>query len=410
MKGCVSMQLNFKVGNDNGNSEQDIFIDNELIQQPNVNVMVESSPFDDEMDMENTIANISDYVAITIDSESVTVGTYLVGVAALNSGYTFDNMQISEDMKFDVEMPIINTLGNISAIAVKRAYENGEDLSDDIKVVVDMSTALPINQYSEANAKTFAEKFTSSPHKVTFHLGKKRISLKIEFDFVKVYREGTPGIFALQKDEKGKFLDKSVYKDFAKEYDLGSVDGKYFTDKRILHVDIGDGTSELAVTEGSVPDPQFVKGINHGAGYAIENSIDSFAEYAKLPSIQRQYYSEVLKGEHPKYHDRGLRALRPHLIPEVKSISQSVVQMLNKLRNDIDIVAVYGGGSILMKDQLLPKLKKVCKEREIMLLYIEDHRKAVVMTGMGLNIFVNSKIFEVLKSNDKKRQSSAEVL
>ncbi len=75
---------------------------------------------------------------------------------------------------------------------------------------------------------------------------------------------------------------------------------------------------------------------------------------------------------------------------QVRQIIQNVKRQLTKARNEIDVVCVYGGGSILMRTILYPQLKELCDEREIKLLYIPSEY-AVQMNAMGLDAFVRGK-------------------
>jgi plasmid segregation protein ParM len=76
---------------------------------------------------------------------------------------------------------------------------------------------------------------------------------------------------------------------------------------------------------------------------------------------------------------------------------QHVKKQLTKARNEIDLICVYGGGSILMRSVLYPQLKELCAEREMQLLYIPAEY-AVLLNAMGLDAFVRGKIYEALKN------------
>ncbi|MDF2653233.1 MAG: ParM/StbA family protein, partial [Paenibacillus sp.] len=180
-------------------------------------------------------------------------------------------------------------------------------------------------------------------------------------------------------------------------YDLSkNFNGSYFKDKRILHVDIGDGSTEYPITEGNKFLRQFVHGSHHGAGYAIEESLDDFNRLLHLPDSPRQFFSDVIKNTKHKYHARAIKALKRPLESQVRQIIQNVKRQLTKSRNEIDVICVYGGGSVLMRSILYPLLNELCAEREIRLLYIPAEY-AVQMNALGLDAFVRGKIYEALK-------------
>lgn len=396
------MQFHFLVGNDNGNSEHDICIDGRLIQQPNVNCTVDELPWSEEQAPEGIVRNLQEQLIVTIDSPSARPGMYYIGKFALGSGELLDAMQVGLDYKHEVDLPIVNTLGQIAAVATQKAYEEEKNIPLHIDVLVDMTTALPITQHTDDTSMKFEKRFMAGPHNVTVHLGKVRVAVKVTFDFVKVVPEATPVTFALQKDEQGKWREGDIFQEFVETYKLpGKFNGSYFKDKRILHTDIGDGSTEYPITEGNKLLRQFVYGSNHGAGYAIEEALDEFNRLIHLPDSPRQFFSDVLKNKNHKYYSKSIQTLRRPLEGQGKQIVNNIRKQLTKARNEIDVICVYGGGSILMRTILYPMLKELCDEREIQLLYIPS-QYAVTMNAKGLDAFVRGKIYETFKGKAKQ--------
>lgn len=392
------MNFHFYVGNDNGNSEHDLIIDGRLIQQPNVNCTVDELPWSEEQSPESFIRNLQDQLVVTIDSPSARPGMYYVGKFALESGEILDNMQIGIDLKSDMDLPIVNTLAQIAAVAVQKAYDEEKRIPEQLEVEVDMATALPVTQHTDETSAKFEKRFTSGTHHVTVHLGIQRVGVKISMPFAKVVPEATPVIFTLQKDAEGNWREGDIFEEFLREYNIErKFNGSFFKDKRILHVDIGDGSTEYPITEGNKFLRQFVHGSHHGAGYAIEEALDEFNRLIHLPNSPRQFFSDVLKNPKHKYHARALKTLRRPLETQVRQIVQNVKKQLTKARNEIDLICVYGGGSILMRSLLYPQIQELCAEREMQLLYIPAEY-AVQLNAMGLDAFVRGKIYEALKN------------
>lgn len=391
------MNLHFYVGNDNGNSEHDLIIDGKLIQQPNVNCTVDEIPWSDEQPPESFIKNLHEQLVVTIDSPSARPGMYYVGKFALESGEVLDNLQIGIDLKSDMDLPVINTLAQIAAAAVIKGYEQDKKIPSQVEVEVDMATALPVTQHSDETAAKFEKRFTSGTHHVTVHLGLQRVAVKIVFPFTKVVPEATPVIFTLQKDSEGNWREGDIFKEFTETYKIDKkFNGSFFKEKRILHVDIGDGSTEYPITEGNKFLRQFVYGTHHGAGYAIEEALDEFNRLIHLPDSPRQFFSDVLKNPKHKYHARAIKTLKRPMETQVRQIVQNVKRQLAKARNEIDLICVYGGGSILMRSVLHSQLTDLVAEREMQLLYVPADY-AVQLNAMGLDAFVRGKIYEALK-------------
>lgn len=392
------MNYHFFVGNDNGNSEHDLIIDGKLIQQPNVNCMVDELPWSEEQSPESFIKNLQDQLVVTIDSPAARPGMYYVGKFALESGEILDNLQIGIDLKSDMDLPVVNTLAQIAAIAVQKAFEEEKKIPERIDVEADMATALPVTQHTDETSAKFEKRFMTGTHHVTVHLGIQRVTVNVAFPFAKVVPEATPVIFTLQKDGEGNWRDGEIFREFMESYGIEKkFNGSYFKDKRILHVDIGDGSTEYPITEGNKFLRQFVHGSHHGAGYAIEEALDEFNRLIHLPDSPRQFFSDVIKNPKHKYYARAIKTLKRPLESQVKQIMQNVKRQLTKARNEIDLICVYGGGSILMRSILHPQLAELCEERELQLLYIPAEY-AVQLNAMGLDAFARGKIYEALKS------------
>ena len=67
-------------------------------------------------------------------------------------------------------------------------------------------------------------------------------------------------------------------------------------------------------------------------------------------------------------------------------------------------MVVYGGGSILMREYLEPKLKELCDREYIQLLYL-DKKYAIDAEVRGLYNFVTSDVFNFLKNQYLKVNS-----
>jgi len=382
----------FVVGNDNGNSEHAVMVDGSMITQPNVNCKADKLPWSDYSKCaEGFMDNLYEQMVVTVNSPACRPSIYKVGEFALRSGEIVENMQVGVDLKSESELPVVNTLAVIAACAVKKAYEEEKALPDKIEIRVDMATALPVRQHTKENSLVFRNKFMGNKHFVTVHLGASRVDTEIVFDFVKVVPEGTPVIFALQS------MDKEFFTDFNGKYNL-KADGKYFSGKRVLHVDIGDGTTEYPITEGQGILSQHIEGSYNGVGHALEESINEFNRLINLPESPRQFFSDVLKNKNHKYYGKAVSTIKTPLERQAMKIMSHITGQLNRIRNEVDVIAVYGGGSILMRQFLFSRLDALCNEREIKLLYVPESY-ATLLNAIGLDIFARGGIFKALKKS-----------
>ena len=96
------------------------------------------------------------------------------------------------------------------------------------------------------------------------------------------------------------------------------------------------------------------------------------------------------------YHEDALEYLSTPLEDEAEEIYRKAIEELEKANNEVDLILVYGGGSILMRKHLEKKLENVARQIRAKLLYIEE-KDAVMLEANGLYNFVNSALFEKLK-------------
>lgn len=391
----MEYNLKLKVGSDNGNSEHDIVINGDIIEQANVISRVRKAPNVEELNQEIFIENIEDNLIVDIISDEVKTGTYICGNYALKSGQTVRTINIGYDNdKSKSEIIMVNTLAQIAGYAVKQAFKDNQ-LEDKLNVLVDMTTSLPVSQYNKTKANEFAQRFMTSTHFVNVKTPQKNIQVEVKFDFTKVIPEGVTAIFALKnaKDELFKTYNENNKK---------KIDNTFFTDKKILHVAIGEGTTELPITNDIAFDPNFIEGINNGIGLAINKSLPEFQVERGQTDMSRQRYSEILRDREHKDNDLALDIIDFYIDEQAAKILDKAKTEIDRSNNEVDLVAVYGGGSILMRDDLENPLQEICNRAKTNLLYV-DAEYAVTLEAWGLYNFTCSDIFEQIKEMSKSK-------
>lgn len=385
----MSKEIILKVGNDNGNSEHDLIINGELITQPNVISKVRKLPNLDEVNKDYVIKHIASNLLVTCEDPS---GIYFIGDYALRSGEKVRNIEVGVDNnKIESDVVMVNTLAQISGYAAKEYFNLYNTLDEIINVKVDMTTSLPISYYSQKKANEFAEKFLKKTHMVTVHVGTKNVRVQIEFTFVKVIPEGVTTTFALREAED------ELFEEYNNQENVIKINKDSFKKAKVLHMAIGEGTTEFPITNGIEFDPNFIKGTNNGIGHAIDKALEEFKGIKALPNFSRQDYSKVLRDEKHKYHILATDIVEQYIEEQAEEILHHGKTEIQRANNDVDFVCVYGGGSILMRKELEKKLQSFCERAEIKLLYIPS-KYAVTLESKGLYNFTNGKIFNTLKN------------
>lgn len=401
------IEIQIKGAVDAGNNEQVLMTEDVKYFQPSAIQRTDSSPFIDEDNMEYAVSQVFNrlVVGISTTNDIVKDGMYLVGDIAVSGDGSHTEMSVGEEKKVDSPVPYIMTLGMFAARAVQKAYEEDNRLSEAIKVDVQMATGLPVKEFNKEEGEKFAKRFTEHTYNVMVHLGYgKAVSVEINFEKVKVYSEASPVIFSLTVDVEGNVRDGEIYKEFNENYleiinefyDIDEIDGDFFEDKKVLHIDIGDGTTEFPITVGVKPDENNSIGENRGVGHVINRNLEEIADILGLSIVMRHNVSKILKDDKSiqakRKRKRVLNAMDTSLKQEAEKIKNIGVKQMTKVQNDLDLVLIYGGGSIPLKDHLEPIFKEECDKREIPLLYIPKEFASTLYVE-GLYFLLNSQLF-----------------
>ncbi|BCC15201.1 TPA: hypothetical protein ACLBZV_005551 [Bacillus cereus] len=379
------------VANDNGNSEHKLTVNGTKVRQPNVYARISGPKFEKNNTLEQAIQELHGNIDVTISSPAIADADntrFLIGHAAMMGvgASKVKNMNLTKGKKHEEDLPIINTLGIIATKTVQKHFEETKEVknNDMLEVTVNMSTCLPASVYKDATAKKFKERFQQNTHLVTVNIKSDlKVIVKINFGYVGVTAEGTSPLFEIIEDGQGNYRTGEMFKEFSEEYKMEEVDGSYFADKNLMHVDIGDGTTELILTHGY--DVKHSSGLKYGLGVALE---EVSKKWEDKKSYTRQDISDIAKSESHAFHSDIIEDLNGAPLQNLASdISHDVKQFLDELRAyQIQVMVVYGGGSILLKNHLYNKLKEIAEEERFQLLWIPS-KFSVDMNVNGLDTF-----------------------
>lgn len=394
------------IGNDNGNSEHDIVINGEIIKQINVFSKISKLPNLEELNPDYIADNIHNNLIVTIESEMLNncmPTTFYIGNYAARTGKMLKNIEVGAiNSKIESDIPLVNTLAQIAGYTVREKFIEDESL-ENIDVICNMTTALPITQYNKENAKIFANRFMNNEkeHKVTVYLGARRKKVNILFNYVKVLPEAVPAVFYLKScsaEDKIKILSE-----YAKDYNIKNAEKIKFDNKRILHISIGEGTTEYPLTEDINFNPHFIIGSNNGVGHAINEILQDFIQEKSLAKLSRQDFSNILRNPNHKYYDDAFSIVQEALEEQATAILDIAKQMVSKANNEIDYILVYGGGSILMKPYFKSEIKKFADRTDTKVIYIPESHTTEI-EALGLYKFTLSSIFKTLAKNYVSKQ------
>ncbi|WMT20839.1 ParM/StbA family protein [Parageobacillus toebii] len=373
------------VANDIGNSETKMIVNNTLIKQPSVVKRLLSKPNVMETNVEKNIANLLDELIVHVTSNAIKrSGLYFIGKRANMTADKVENMNIKLGNKSKHDIPVLMTLSMLAARSVQLAYQENQELPPSISVDVSMTTAIPASEYSADQARYLEGRFTSNDHVVIVYVGETPVTVTLHFQTVKVTQEGIPALYALLESEN------EILKNYNEHYKKQAVP-KDFANKRILHVDIGDGTTEYVYTVGMNPVTDVCSGEKRGVGHATEEATQLLKEeVGGFLNLNRQQFMDIFRDPSHHLHDLAVRFMQEARYSQAQRILEDIQEKYSDIAGNVDVIAVYGGGSIQFKEELYEELLGFANTVHCEVLWIPE-KYAVDMNVNGLHV-INEKI------------------
>lgn len=398
-----NMKYEFLVANDPGNSEHDIIIDGQLYQSPSVIVKNTWGSLE-WLDTEQFVKNLEDNIYCTQVSSNCENGDYHIGRSALKSRKPVINIDIGiVNAKFDSEVPFASTNALIATHAIKRMFEEGHD-DESIEVSVKMVVGIPAVQFTNENSKKYSNKFQNDKAKVTMHLPNKRIDVTVKYDYVITLSEGAEILrFLLDESMPKETLDK-LFSEYLNEYSEETLDTKRFRNGHNLIVSIGEGTTERIHCIKEEVDYQDLSGSLNGLGRAIDRMLPALKQERNLGKFSRQDVSKCYRDSESKHHEACQRLLNREVQTEANELFNLIKNDITASNNEIDSVVVYGGGAIVLKETLYPKLIKLGESTGIRVMYMNEDYSQIIEV-LGFQAFLESDVFEFLSSKRVKESA-----
>jgi len=373
------------VANDIGNSETKMIVNDTLIKQPSVVKRLLSKPNVMETNVEKNIANLLDELIVHVTSNAIKrSGLYFIGKRANMTADKVENMNIKLGNKSKHDIPVLMTLSMLAARSVQLAYQENQELPPSISVDVSMTTAIPASEYSADQARYLEGRFTNNDHVVIVYVGETPVTVTLHFQTVKVTQEGIPALYALLESEN------EILKNYNEHYKKQAVP-KDFANKRILHVDIGDGTTEYIYTVGMNPVTDVCSGEKRGVGHATEEATQLLKEeVGGFLNLNRQQFMDIFRDPSHNLHDLAVRFMQEARYSQAQRILEDIQEKYSDIAGNVDVIAVYGGGSIQFKEELYEELLDFANTVHCEVLWIPE-KYAVDMNVNGLHV-INEKI------------------
>lgn len=324
---------------------------------------INASNFDN---VHTLLEHFVNHMDITVQSGGVKEnGRYLVGYAAQNSGSTLVNFNVNSTQgKHSSDVSIVSLLALVAYDQLYQYQRRHHSLPSSLGICVDkMVTALPIEEVKIHGVRDeYINRFIQQDHVIIINSFNQPISVHIHFDKVDVQPEGVIAQYGLIGNTAANtgFRNDSLFDKFRERYGYQSFTGKDILKAgNILGIDIGDGTVDFSVLNGTSPVPQLNSSIFMGIGNVTENAADALHQkYPMLGKINRQTYMKIAR----RGQDRESQAFRDFLNEQFVTLDDQIVEQVQtiyaKLNNQIDMIVVSGGGATALKNNFASRLSQ----------------------------------------------------
>lgn len=374
---------------DIGNSSSKLIMsDNENIKarkQPTVVSYLPKVPQFEDLDIETQVANLHKNMIVHVTSSSIKRGgLFAVGEIANSLGGI--GLNIQRHKKAEHDFTLIQPLAMIAANAIQSDFNATKKLPKKIDIELEYTTAIPVVDYSKADAKALEERWNKGIHNLIVYVGEDaQVTVSIKTVGVKAVQEGIPGFYAIAEGPDSMFLD------YNNRYNT-IFTGQDFTKRKMLFVDIGEGTVELIVIVDGKPMVLKSKGYRHGVGHPAEKALITFKDENNFHTeLSRSNFMGKVLNVNDKWHLEAKQNLEAAMFEEENKIYDVIINSIeNVLLSDLDDVVVFGGGTNIFEN-LKEQLIEYTNQYNMRVLWI-DGKNSSLLNALGLDI-LNKKVF-----------------
>lgn len=391
--------------NDAGNDSMKTYLDDEFFKMPSVIAFKgpqdSTAPitFESEGDKESYMNDFLNHMDVSISSNAVSENRrFLVGSNAAASGLPLTSFDLNDlSGKSDVDLTALLTLSLIAGNRVKKAYKKGEGLNDPLKVNVNMTTALPILEGKQpGKIDKYRDRYLNATHVVTFHNFKDPIVVQIKFNHVYVGLEGEMAQLMISNSinkELGQIIINQLKKRYPKVANSLTPEILEKLIQNSLGIDIGGGTTEWTAIVNGTTNLNVSTSLMQG----FDNVLEKARLYLQTKNLNFENVSQVqeyLSSDTDDFFSNNKEVVKQAITDNAISFNEQIVKqtssVVRQIGSQLNLVFVYGGGSISLADTALlddlsNKLKLFKGGAEVPVIWIPKPYAQVMNLG-GLSI------------------------
>lgn len=324
-----------RFGGDAGNSAYKLRVEglDEKIYIPSIYSEAIVGEGGDDRNEDEASGDILDQLDCTITSPYLNEKKrYIIGNKVVNDNLLASYMPIGAK-KSREEFPFILTLVALAAAAVKM-NPGKKKITEEFKGGI----ALPVKQIDKDEV-VIAESRLIGMHTVVVHLPGQDVQVTLNISFVKCGTEAAIAAYGIIYDADGK------------------VKNEEYLNAMHMFFDPGDGTTEIAVTQGTT----YKKALSGGVQVGVAKSLDQIMETfnSNYDSYQLQSRTHAVKILLDKNHPKHINVKEISVQPLKVLSGNLATNFTNQLRiaQDTQYIHGLGGGSLILREYIHPIMK-----------------------------------------------------
>ena len=383
--------MSYSLRGDMGNSSAKMVLVNSegvkrKLYQPSLITPIPSLPSYVEENVSKAVQELHSNMIVHIVSPGLKrAGLYAVGEKSDSIGNS-TNMNIRIGNKYEHAIPVVMPLATIATQAVQDAYESTKEIPTDLKISATYATAIPAREFTPEIAKALEKRFAGT-HLVTVFVSDQKTLVSIEFTKVKVTQEGVPAVYALAEGKE------DLLKEYNEKYGV-VMKNVGFRSRKLLFVDIGDGTTELIYIVNGRPVTDKCTGKRFGVGHAAAEAKKKFDSEMNLDiEMNRQHFMQAVRDSTHHYHNEAVDAIEFGNMQQSVKILEAITEMYaTELQGNVDDIVVIGGGSSAFRSTLYEDLVDFTDSVRTRTLWVPE-QYATTMNVDGLDILSDNVFF-----------------
>lgn len=252
-------------------------------------------------------------------------------------------------------------LSCIAAEALSQAWSESHELPEEkLHVTCYLGVALPISDFTHYRGR-YRASLMGGIHTVYVKNFEREVTVEITFADVGVDAEGAAAQYAIV-GLGPEFMDRALDEARAAgmPIDEEETGEQVIAYDNTMSVDIGEGTVNFPVFRDGEISVESSSTISQGYGTMLDSVVEATRGFAFAPRTRKDLAEFLLK-ERPNPRDRQIRRkLEPYIEKAtsdfVRAIEFEFTRIFSRIKLDLDVIYVYGGGASAMYDALYPVL------------------------------------------------------